>query len=541
MKKFDALDKRISIINEIIEENELLMEKDIKDIMKMVGQEDEFLIDSSDLGLGDKIDIIFYERKGKLDEDYVVDKISKSINFDEYNKFEVVIFVHTIEEKIKINENIREKLKKFFKENKRSEKIWKVSAQFVGNEENQKFGIGVDSTISILEYEHENPNVEGQVYNAQLYDIVKLYNVVGDYLFKDNVREKIEDVLKVDEQIQRTLDEEPEKFWFFNNGITLMIDKDRLMQRREFQLDITLINEADISIINGAQTVSVAATYYYKLINLVENDPENETLRLKLENAKKAKVLLRIIKKDKCQGKTEFYKNISVSLNRQKAINEVDIRYTEYLIDDINSLSEGHEAPFFFIDKREEKKRKKMVRHYSIENFVKIAAMYLLQEPGSARAAKGKYIKQDTQWSRLNISEKGKIKEELFLKKYRPFIMMDKMFGVLSEKMSDTEKNTTDTKIKNILKYSSEFLCAYIAWIVNGKNNQDFSEFPDQCNWDENRLLDIINEFTNETYQYFIKEEIESNLFKKDKKYIELRDHLDKCEPLETMIMEMFT
>ena len=539
MKNFDKLDKRIDIIREIVENNELIFEKNIKDILQMLDEEEMF-INSSMLGLGDKVDIIFYEKKGEFDEESIVDRLIKSIDFNEYDKFKIVIFVHTIEEKIKVQENIEEKIGAYFKKNKKSKKMWEIDAQFVGSEEQISIGIGVDSTLSILEYEHLNPDAEGQVYNADLFDVVQLYNVVGDYLFKDNVREKIEDVLEVDAEIKRTLDEEPEKFWFYNNGITLMIDKDKLLQRREYQIDIKLVRDADISIINGAQTVSVAALYYYNLLNLLENDPNNPNLKSKLEKAKKAKVLLRIIKKDRLQKQTEFYRSISVSLNRQKAINDADIRYTNYLVDDINSLSEGKEAPFFSIDKRTDKNRKKISRHYDLERFVKISAMYLLQEPGSARAAKGKYIKQDVHWKRLNISDKGEISEELFLQKYRPYIIMDKMFEIISKKMNEVEKSISDVKLKNILKYGSEFLCAYIAWVANRKNNNDFTYFPEECNFDENRLLAIVNEFAKATYQCFVNEEIESNLFKKDKKYLELRDYLDGYDLIESIILKLF-
>ena len=46
---------------------------------------------------------------------------------------------------------------------------------------------------------------------------------------------------------------------------------------------------------------------------------------------------------------------------------------------------------------------------YKIEDFVKITAMYLLQEPGSARSSKGKYLKNDLYWNRLKLSDSEKI------------------------------------------------------------------------------------------------------------------------------------
>ena len=83
-------------------------------------------------------------------------------------------------------------------------------------------------------------------------------------------------------------------------------------------------------------------------------------------------------------------------------------------------------------------------------------------------------------------------------------------------------------------------MCAYVAWVANGKNNHDFTHFPEECNFDENRLLAIVNEFAKATYQCFVNEEIESNLFKKDKKYLELRDYLDGYDLIESIILKLF-
>lgn len=551
MKKFNTLDKRISIIQQIVEDNELILEKPIKDIIELINKEEDVLIDSSFLQLGDQVDIIFYEQNGEYNENNIINNITSAIDFNVYEKFEIVIFAHTMEEKIRMSKSVKEELEIFFKENRKSKKIWEYRVPFIGNEENKSISIGVDSTISILEYNHKEPKAEGQVYNAKLFDLIGLYNVLGDFLFKDNVRDKIENVLDVDTEIQKTLQNAPNNFWFFNNGITLMVDEDKIYQKREFQIDIDIdsINDAGVSVINGAQTVSVAAFYYYRLVNDIQKWSLDEKFKAKLEvakeelkRAKEIMVLLRIVKKDKMARNADFYREISISLNRQKAINDVDIRYTEYLIDDVNNLSENQEAPYFFIDKREDKVRKKLPRHYSIEQFVKVSAIYLLQEPGSARSAKGKYIKQDTQWNRLNISKKGEIDESLFLKRYRPYIIVEKMFDIISKKLNAAAKtDITSVAIGNTYKYCSEFLCAYIVWVANGNRNDDFSKFPENCTWDEKKLMFIINEFVKAVIAYFPNEEIESNLFKKDKKYLELRDYLDKNKLINSMINSLFT
>lgn len=77
-----------------------------------------------------------------------------------------------------------------------------------------------------------------------------------------------------------------------------------------------------MSVINGAQTISVAAMYYLNLFETLENkilsDKEREEFEVKKKQALEAKVLLKVIKDSYKEELKDFYKNISVSLNRQK-------------------------------------------------------------------------------------------------------------------------------------------------------------------------------------------------------------------------------
>ena len=97
--------------------------------------------------------------------------------------------------------------------------------------------------------------------------------------------------------------------------------------------------------------------YYLNLIEKLQDmelsDQDKEKYEAEKKQALEAKVLLRVIKKDSYRNDLkDFFKEISVSLNRQKAINDADIRYTDYLIEDINEISGKREEPFFKIQKR---------------------------------------------------------------------------------------------------------------------------------------------------------------------------------------------
>ena len=540
------LERRIEIVKKVVEEENGLSLGITDGELAQLFDDGKKIITSSDLKIGDSKNIIFYESFKAIDDMKLMKLIMSCIDKDQYKQFQILILVHSVKEKIHISDLLDEKCEELRKEKKLSKASIKWEVYFVGIAGETDIHIAIDSAIRINEYTHEKNEIEGRVYNAKLSDLVKLYDNLGDDLFKDNVREKIEDVLDVDAEIKNTLENQPEDFWFFNNGITLLVESDSIKQRREYQLDINISNNCDVSVINGAQTISVAAMYYLNLFETLENkilsDKEREEFEVKKKQALEAKVLLKVIKKDSYREELkDFYKNISVSLNRQKAINDADIRYTDYLIEDINSISEKKKEPFFRIQKRSSNKQRRSRGEYKIEDFVKITAIYLLQEPGTARSSKGKYLRMDSQWERFKVSRNEEFDEKLFLKKYKPFVITEKLFRGLNKNMTMSAKECNSIELQNTYKYGTEFLTAYIVWVANKKQIEDFSSFPDELIWDD-KLVEIIkNEFAKAVIACFKLEEIDSNLFKKDKSYLELRDYLSKLFVLDTTIQKLFS
>ncbi|MED4156440.1 AIPR family protein, partial [Priestia aryabhattai] len=116
----------------------------------------------------------------------------------------------------------------------------------------------------------DNPKTNGMVFTANLFDIVKLYDKMGDSLFNDNLRiglEDKQDLLEVAPEITKTLKNNPEEFWFLNNGITIIMDEKSLdLSSNNF---LRLNNNIDykkskISVINGAQTISAASKFFFE-------------------------------------------------------------------------------------------------------------------------------------------------------------------------------------------------------------------------------------------------------------------------------------
>lgn len=120
----------------------------------------------------------------------------------------------------------------------------------------------------------------GQI-NAEF--IANLWNMYENRLFANNLRKFMRDT-DVNESIKETLVDCPEKFWYFNNGITILCKRIKKTPLHGSDRKIGSFICEDLSVVNGAQTVgSIGATY--------ATNPES---------VKQAQVLIRLISLEDC-------------------------------------------------------------------------------------------------------------------------------------------------------------------------------------------------------------------------------------------------
>lgn len=81
-------------------------------------------------------------------------------------------------------------------------------------------------------------------------DLAELYNDIGDRLFARNIR-GYQGKTEVNRGILGTLENEPDYFWYFNNGVTIISDNARQITERQHKY----LRVANAQIINGQQTV----------------------------------------------------------------------------------------------------------------------------------------------------------------------------------------------------------------------------------------------------------------------------------------------
>jgi hypothetical protein len=93
-------------------------------------------------------------------------------------------------------------------------------------------------------------NIESWVFSMSAKDVGEMYAKTGVRLFARNVRGYLGKNTEINEAIGDTIEHEPENFWYYNNGITIVCDD----VRRETQGGQDFLYVDKPQIINGQQT-----------------------------------------------------------------------------------------------------------------------------------------------------------------------------------------------------------------------------------------------------------------------------------------------
>lgn len=488
------------LINQFLEEKDFFKENNNEDIQKIkqnisiIFYKQNF-ITFEELGIencDNFVDFFYIKNEDELE---MIKKIIESQNNiedkEKYGFYYIIMIVENYKMKL-IAEKWKQEIRNLVKKTFNCKSIARVIYQIIQDVQNdsKEFDIQIDSRLSSISMPLEDDKnkfynsesisskVSSYVFTANLYDIANMYNYIGDALFDKNVRYKLKDVFDVEKSILDTLDSNPEDFWYLNNGITMMVSsRDKINLFNPNKLILLFEEFGDISVVNGAQTISTAANYFFN----------NSISKEKLTNAKEhAKVILRVmyVNDISIDCKNDLNK-ISVSLNRQKPISVEDIAYTSERIFEINQLYNEYKDEFhFYISKRGEETIKKYV--YNIPTFMRAYVAYYCQKPGDARSKSSKNI-IDNVLNNILINE---IDDKEFKKLFKPLNFVITL-GNLYDKYSNKYKSKIE--YKNIIVKNGKYYFISLVMISLAKKDNllkenghyNYSEFiysPDYCN-----------------------------------------------------------
>ena len=434
-----------------------------------------------------------------------------------------------LEEHQKISE-IKKELKIKNKSNKGNITATTFESSFY-NSASKEYSISISKRSDSIRVEELN-GFNGYLFTAKLKDIVELYNSIGDSLFDYNVRYRVKDELKVDSEINKTLKETPELFWFYNNGITLVINDPDFKLSLPDRIIISNKRNKQISVINGAQTITAAANYYS---TCGEDDPA----------VKKAKVVLRLINlADNDYFKAEVNK-ISIALNRQKSIDEQDIAYTFEFVETLNNICYNLEDDKTSFEIYKRGGNSYFEHSYSLTDFSKLVKCYLSQRPGIARNASMKLLNStyDKNIKAYVFSDNEIYKNISTKKEFKKYYSPTNFANDLKELFVLVTKTVriNDDIIGDIYNYGMWYFIAKTILTLNNGSNSDFSGFDFVLETisksDQKKMVET---FTEEFGHVVKNDRLDSNDFKTETLYEQIKD-LGKMPKYEGYLKSKFS
>lgn len=241
---------------------------------------------------------------------------------------------------------------------------------------------------------YENLSDNAMLCNIRGYDLAVLCNkyvsssMGRNILFGQNLRDSLDQKKsKTYEAMMKTIKNEPERFWNYNNGITILCEE-LDAHRKGRNGDVDLIEITNFSIINGAQTTNTLGAYLRNA--LINNEPDE------IEQLKKVYVLVRImqVNNEKLSG------NISIYNNLQNPMSSRDMVANNTEQKELQRICMTGEAPNIFVEIRRGQTvppQPRFEKHQRITNeeLAQLAFAAFLQSPFTAKDKKKTLFNKD--------------------------------------------------------------------------------------------------------------------------------------------------
>lgn len=255
----------------------------------------------------------------------------------------------------------------------------------------------------LYKYEDNLPNKpRAMLCNLSGYDLAQFSNkyinteLGRNILFGQNLRESLNKKSKTFKSMTTTIDVDPERFWYYNNGITIIAEEFNVIPSQETGSEIVVLN--NFSIINGAQTVSTLGEYLKD--SILDRD------NVKLEKLKSVYVLTRIveIKKD-----TGLRNHISIFNNTQNPISTRDMASNRPEQTKLRDWLSDNKQPRIYVEIRRGQNLPSNIRfhhHQKITNelLAQLAFSGFLKSPSIAKDKKSTIFNNDDS-SNYNLNE----------------------------------------------------------------------------------------------------------------------------------------
>lgn len=246
--------------------------------------------------------------------------------------------------------------------------------------------LDIDKPGNFLRYINPDSQNESVVVNISAMSLQNLYQRRGNNLLGMNLRYYVRQKA-VDEGINKTIKEEPDSFWYRNNGIVIICDA--------FTLDGIKLKLKNFSIINGGQTTNrlgkadIGKDFYITCkVILAEGTTQPE--------------------------KDKFALDIAASSNSQKPIRKADLMANTP--EQIRLKERLSKCGVFYVTKKGEKPKSKDYQPYEIAKLDQVGKLSLaavLQMPGSARSSSTKMYNEENYYDIFGDKAKASVIKDI--------------------------------------------------------------------------------------------------------------------------------
>lgn len=252
--------------------------------------------------------------------------------------------------------------------------------------------IKIDSANNVLEF-----GEDAVIVNVSAFSIKELYALHSTNLLSRNLRYYIKKK-DIDASIVDTIKNDPDQFWFRNNGLTIVCD--------DFSVDGKIVHLTDFSIVNGGQTTS--------LIHKSKDITRERDLFLPCK-------IIRAMG-ESTDEKNRFILDIAKATNSQKPIKAIDLKANAP--EQVRFSNSMREVGVFYQTKRGETVPREYKDDYKNTDLAQIGKLCLagiFQMPAASRS-KPSLLYMDRFYTSVFLSDQSKIagisKELLYIDYY---------------------------------------------------------------------------------------------------------------------------
>lgn len=332
----------------------------------------------------------------------------------------------------------------------------------------------------------------GAIVNASASEIQRLYKKYGNekkiktrdqQLFSFNLREHINSNKDVDDAISRTIQKEPDKFWFYNNGITIGCN--------DFEIDGYVVRLREFSIINGAQTTTRIG-------------------EAKIPEGRDFAVVCKLIKSPKNMN-DEFISKISEASNSQKPISYRDIKSNHPEQKNLQRICGEEESKFRLSIEIKRGRRSQFYKKVQTwervtnEQLGQLILSCLLQQPGPAKTSKATIFTNQSRYKAI-------FRRKHDTKTLHDLVQLSNIYDTYKEKetkemaqSSDHQYEETERNfINGILKNGKFAILAVVLYLLKKQKGL--------CKNCDDTSLQADN-ITGELIQFYPNDDLNENLY----------------------------